>query len=52
MPGIDVLTPCIGEPAAPWRTGMIVLATDHTTERDLARLLPAGEVACYVTRIA
>ena len=36
----------------PFRIGMIALATDHTTERDFARMLPADLAALYVNRIA
>lgn len=33
------------------RLGLIVLATDHTTERDFARMLPRDEVQAYVARV-
>lgn len=33
------------------RIGLVLLATDHTSERDFARLLPADEAAAYCTRI-
>lgn len=36
----------------PKRIGLILLATDHTTERDFARLLNPDEVGVYCTRIA
>lgn len=34
------------------RIGLVVLATDHTTERDFARICPREEVGVYVNRIA
>ncbi|SLN62206.1 ectoine utilization protein EutA [Oceanibacterium hippocampi] len=34
------------------RIGLVALATDHTTERDFARMLPHGEAAVYVSRVA
>ena len=34
-----------------WRIGLVALATDHTVERDFARMAPGGEVAVYVNRI-
>ena len=34
-----------------WRIGFIALATDHTAERDFARICPADEVGVYVTRV-
>ncbi len=36
---------------ARWRIGLIALATDHTTERDFARMSPSDEVAVYVSRV-
>lgn len=36
---------------ARWRIGLIALATDHTTERDFARMSPGSEVAVYVSRV-
>jgi maleate isomerase len=38
--------------AARWRLGLIALATDHTSERDFARMRASDEVAVYVNRIA
>ena len=35
----------------PKRIGFIALATDHTAERDFARICPAEEVGVYVTRV-
>jgi maleate isomerase len=35
-----------------WRIGLIILATDHTTERDFARMRPSDDIALYVNRIA
>jgi maleate isomerase len=35
-----------------WRIGVVVLATDHTTERDFARICPREEVGVYVNRVA
>lgn len=35
-----------------WRVGVVVLATDHTTERDFARICPREDVGVYVNRIA
>ena len=40
------------ERPARWRIGLIALATDHTTERDFARMCPDPEVAIYVNRVA
>ena len=37
---------------ARWRIGLIALATDHTSERDFARLSPSDELAVYVNRVA
>ncbi|MGH6947467.1 MAG: ectoine utilization protein EutA [Kiloniellales bacterium] len=34
------------------RVGLVVLATDHTTERDFARLCPPDEVGIYANRVA
>ena len=39
------------ERPARWRIGLIALATDHTTERDFARMSPGPEVAVYVSRV-
>jgi maleate isomerase len=39
------------ERPARWRIGVIALATDHTTERDFARMCPSPEVAVYVSRV-
>lgn len=36
----------------PKRIGLILLATDHTSERDFARITSPDEVAVYATRIA
>jgi maleate isomerase len=36
----------------PRRIGLVVLATDHTSERDFARLVPQEEVGVYVSRVA
>ena len=36
---------------ARWRIGLIALATDHTTERDFARMCPSEAVAIYVSRV-
>ncbi|MDH3375704.1 MAG: ectoine utilization protein EutA [Gammaproteobacteria bacterium] len=38
-------------PVSP-RIGLLLLATDHTTERDFARLCPNDEVTIYANRIA
>ncbi|HSS65274.1 MAG TPA: ectoine utilization protein EutA [Gammaproteobacteria bacterium] len=35
-----------------FRIGVVVLATDHTTERDFARICPREDVGVYVNRIA
>lgn len=43
-----VLDPC---PGAPVRLGLVLLATDLTSERDFRRMLPAG-VDLHVTRVA
>jgi maleate isomerase len=42
----------LDERPARWRIGLIALASDHTTERDFARMSPGAEVAVYVNRIA
>lgn len=34
------------------RIGLLVLATDHTSERDFARMAPLGEVGLYSARVA
>ncbi len=39
------------ERPARWRIGLIALASDHTTERDFARMSPGPEVAVYVSRV-
>jgi maleate isomerase len=39
------------ERPARWRIGLIALATDHTMERDFARMCPSEEVAIYVSRV-
>jgi maleate isomerase len=36
----------------PRRIGLVALATDHTSERDFARVVPTGEAGIYVARIA
>ena len=33
------------------RIGLVVLATDHTTERDFGRMLPRDEVQAYIARL-
>ena len=38
--------------AARFRIGVVVLATDHTTERDFDRICPQDSVGVYVNRIA
>jgi maleate isomerase len=35
----------------PYRIGLVVLATDHTTERDFGWMLPRDEVQAYAARI-
>ncbi len=35
-----------------YRIGVVVLATDHTTERDFARMCPRQDVGVYVNRVA
>lgn len=35
-----------------WRIALIALATDHTTERDFARMSPSPDLAVYTNRIA
>lgn len=37
---------------APRKVGLVALATDHTSERDFARLVTAQGIAVYVSRIA
>lgn len=44
--------PAFDERPARWRIGLIALATDHTSERDFARMRPSDEVAVYVNRVA
>lgn len=46
------VTPRYDDRAARWRIGLIILATDHTTERDFARMRPTDQLAVYVNRIA
>lgn len=36
----------------PRRIGLLVLATDHTSERDYARMIPPAEAGVYATRVA
>jgi maleate isomerase len=54
MSAIPVLAtaPQLDERPAAHRIGVIVLATDHTSERDFAAICPRDEVALYVTRVA
>jgi len=35
-----------------WRIGLVLLATDHTTERDFARICPREGLGIHVNRIA
>lgn len=44
--------PALDDRPVPRRVGLVVLATDHTTERDFARMLPRDEVQAYVARVA
>jgi maleate isomerase len=41
----------LDERPVPRRVGLVVLATDHTTERDFGRMLPRDEVGIYVARV-
>ncbi len=54
VPTLAVTTPVeLDEgPGPKGRIGMVALATDAVSELDVARLLPAGEVALYVNRVA
>lgn len=36
---------------ARWRVGLMILATDHTTERDFAAMRPSEDLAIYSTRV-
>jgi maleate isomerase len=44
--------PSLDERPVPRRIGLVALATDHTSERDFARVVPTGEAGIYVARIA
>ncbi|MEK0084595.1 ectoine utilization protein EutA [Benzoatithermus flavus] len=44
--------PALDARPVPRRIGLIVLATDHTSERDFARMTPFDEVGVYATRVA
>jgi maleate isomerase len=35
-----------------WRIGLLALSTDHTLERDVARICGGDEIGVYVTRVA
>lgn len=37
--------------AVAYRVGLVVLATDHTTERDFARLMDPAQIGVYASRI-
>ena len=54
MSAIPVLAtaPQLDERPAPYRVGVIALATDHTSERNFAAICPRDEVALYATRVA
>jgi maleate isomerase len=43
--------PALDDRPVPGRIGLVVLATDHTTERDFGRMLPRDEVQAYVARV-
>lgn len=45
-------TPRLDDRPVPRRVGLVLLATDHTTERDFSRILDPEEVGVYATRIA
>ena len=45
-------TPPVADRPVALRIGLIALATDHTSERDYARMIPPGQVGVYVNRIA
>ncbi len=53
LPTLAVTTPVDLDagPGPGGRIGMVALATDAVSELDVARLLPAGEVALYVNRV-
>ena len=53
LPTLAVTTPVELDagPGPGGRIGMVALATDAVSELDVARLLPAGEVALYVNRV-
>lgn len=44
--------PDLDDQPVPQRIGLVVLATDHTTERDFGAMLPRDKVGTYVARIA
>ena len=44
--------PLLDERPASHRIGLIALATDHTSERDFARMRPSDDIAVYVSRVA
>lgn len=48
----SAVKPLLDPRPARWRIGLVALATDHTVERDFARLCPSDEVAIYVNRVA
>ena len=41
----------LAERAVPYRIGLIALATDHTSERDFARICDPNRVGVYVNRV-
>jgi maleate isomerase len=47
-----VRPPTLDDRPVSGRIGLVVLATDHTVERDFARLMPPSERGVCVTRIA
>jgi len=44
--------PALDERPVPRRIGLVALATDHTSERDFARMVPPDEAGVYVARVA
>jgi len=48
------ITPCqptLEDRPVPYRVGLVLLSTDHTTERDFARLVDPADVGVYANRI-
>jgi maleate isomerase len=50
-PKLASRTPCLDDRPLEKRVGLIILATDHTTEVDFQRLVASERIGVYVTRI-